>query len=59
LLTPTGALLGAVLAESIGMRPTLVLLAAGFGVGACILASARRTLADDRPALAAAAAASS
>jgi len=59
LLTPTGALLGAVLAETIGIRPTLVLLAVGFGVGACILTIARRTLPDERAAVAGSAATSS
>ncbi|MEO8752514.1 MAG: MFS transporter [Casimicrobiaceae bacterium] len=53
LLTPAGALLGALLAETIGMRPTLVLLAVGFGIGACILVVARRALPDDRIAMAA------
>jgi predicted MFS family arabinose efflux permease len=48
LLTPAGALLGAALAENIGMRPTLVLLAVGFAVAACILVFARRKLPDDR-----------
>ena len=56
---PAGALLGAVLAETIGMRPTLVLLAVGFGVAAFILPVARHTLPDEPTALAVAAAAPS
>ena len=46
ILTPTGALLGAALAETIGMRPTLALLAVGFAVAACVLALARESLPD-------------
>ena len=44
LLTPAGALLGALLAEAIGMRPTLVLLAVGFGAAAAVLIVARHAL---------------
>ena len=44
LLTPTGALVGAVLSETIGMRPTLWLLAAGGGLAASWLILARRAL---------------
>jgi Na+/melibiose symporter-like transporter len=44
LLTPTGALLGAVLAEAIGLRPTLWILAAGFGSAFLWLLAARHTL---------------
>jgi predicted MFS family arabinose efflux permease len=50
LLTPAGALLGAVLAEAIGIRPTLVLLAVGFAVAAVVLVLARRALPDERAA---------
>ena len=44
LLTPTGALLGAVLAEAIGLRPTLWVLAAGFAAAFLWLVFARNTL---------------
>ena len=44
LLTPTGALLGAVLAETIGLRPTLWILAAGFATAFLWLVVARDTL---------------
>lgn len=43
-LTPTGALAGAVLAEIIGLRTTLWLLAVGGGVAALWLIAARRAL---------------
>jgi len=43
-LTPTGALTGAVLAELIGLRPTLWMLAAGGGIAAMWLIAARRSL---------------
>jgi MFS family permease len=46
LLTPTGALLGATLAETIGMRPTLWVLPAGVTVAALWLIAARRALVD-------------
>jgi MFS family permease len=46
LLTPTGALLGAALAETIGIRPTLWVLPAGVTVAALWLIAARRALAD-------------
>ena len=42
LLTPAGALLGAVLAETIGLRPTLWVLAAGFA--AAFVCSSSRAL---------------
>jgi predicted MFS family arabinose efflux permease len=42
LLTPVGALAGAVLAEGIGMRPTLWLLAIGYAMALATLALARR-----------------
>jgi zinc transporter ZupT len=44
LLTPAGALLGAVLAESIGLRPTLWVLAVGFAAAFVWLVAARGTL---------------
>ena len=44
LLTPTGALLGAVLAETIGLRPALWILAAGFASAFLWLVVARNTL---------------
>jgi hypothetical protein len=46
LLTPVGALAGAVLAESIGIRPTLFVLAAGLFAAAFCLYAAGRTLRD-------------
>ena len=46
LLTPVGALAGAVLAETIGMRPTLVALAGGLFAAALCLYTAGRTLRD-------------
>jgi predicted MFS family arabinose efflux permease len=42
LLTPIGAILGALLAESIGMRPTLWLLAIGYAMALVSLVVARR-----------------
>jgi hypothetical protein len=45
LLTPTGALLGAALAETIGMRPTLWMLPVGGAVAALWLIIARHALA--------------
>jgi Na+/melibiose symporter-like transporter len=44
LLTPTGALVGAALAETIGMRPTLWVLPAGGAIAALWLIVARRAL---------------
>jgi predicted MFS family arabinose efflux permease len=44
LLTPAGALLGAVLAEMLGLRPTLWVLAAGFAAAFLWLVIARSTL---------------
>jgi predicted MFS family arabinose efflux permease len=44
LLTPAGALLGAVLAETFGLRPTLWVLAAGFAAAFVLLVVARATL---------------
>ena len=44
LLTPIGALLGALLAETIGLRPTLWILALGFGSAFLWLVAARDTL---------------
>jgi len=44
LLTPIGALAGAVLAESIGIRPTLWLLAIGYAMALVSLIFARRAL---------------
>ncbi len=44
LLTPTGALLGAALAETIGLRPTLWILVAGFATAFLWLVLARSTL---------------
>jgi len=44
LLTPAGALLGAVLAETFGLRPTLWVLAAGFAAAFVLLVAARGTL---------------
>lgn len=43
-LTPVGALIGGVLAESIGIRPTLWLLPIGFGVALATLVAARAAL---------------
>lgn len=48
-LTPAGAILGAVLAETIGMRPTLWLLAIGVAVAALSLAAARGALPERLP----------
>lgn len=50
LLMPAGALLGAILAETIGMRPTLALLAVSFGAAAAVLIAARRALPGARDA---------
>ena len=47
LLTPTGALLGAALAETIGLRPTLWVLPAGGTIAALWLIAARRALVED------------
>jgi MFS family permease len=44
LLTPAGALTGAVLAETVGLRPTLWMLAAGFGLAAASLVVTRHAL---------------
>ena len=44
LLTPVGAIAGAVLAEAFGLRPTLWLLAVGFAAAAVSLVVARRAL---------------
>ena len=44
LLTPTGALAGAVLAQTLGMRPTLWLLAFGVAIAALTLIAVRRAL---------------
>ena len=44
LLTPVGALLGALLAETIGLRPTLWILALGFGSAFLWLVAVRDTL---------------
>ena len=44
LLTPAGALAGAALAESIGMRPTLWMLAIGIALAAAWLVVARRAI---------------
>ena len=44
LLTPAGALLGAVLAEGIGLRPTLWVLAFGFAAAFVWLVAARSTI---------------
>ena len=44
LLTPVGALVGAVLADGIGMRPTLWLLAIGYALALVSLILARRSL---------------
>jgi len=44
LLTPAGALLGALLAEAFGLRPTLWVLAAGFAAALLWLLVARGTL---------------
>ena len=44
LLTPAGALLGAVLAENIGLRPTLWVLAFGFAAAFVWLVAARASL---------------
>lgn len=48
-LTPAGAIAGALLAESIGMRPALAVLAAGLLVAALWLVAARRSLPADAP----------
>jgi hypothetical protein len=48
-LTPAGAILGAVLAETIGMRPTLWLLAIGLAIAALSLAAARGALPEALP----------
>ena len=50
LLTPAGALAGAALAENIGMRPTLWLLAIGMGLAAIWLVAVRKALPDGDPA---------
>ena len=44
LLTPAGALVGATLAETAGMRPTLWVLAIGVALAALVLIAARRRL---------------
>ena len=44
LLTPVGAIVGAVLADGIGIRPTLWLLAIGYGLALVSLILARRSL---------------
>ena len=44
LLTPVGALTGAALAQTLGMRPTLWVLAFGVAVAAATLAALRRAL---------------
>ena len=44
LLTPVGAIVGAVLADGIGMRPTLWLLAIGYALALVSLILARRSL---------------
>ena len=44
LLTPAGALTGAALAETLGMRPTLWVLAIGIGAAALSLVAARSAL---------------
>ena len=44
LLTPVGAIVGAVLADGIGMRPTLWLLAIGYAMALVSLVLARRAL---------------
>ncbi len=49
ILTPIGALAGAALAEGIGMRPTLFLLAAGVGLATLCLVAAGRALRDGEP----------
>ena len=46
LLTPAGALLGAVLAETIGLRPTLWILALGFATAFLWLLATRQVLPD-------------
>lgn len=46
LLTPAGAIAGAVLAETIGMRPTLFVLAAGLALAALYLVTAGASLRD-------------
>jgi predicted MFS family arabinose efflux permease len=48
LLTPAGALLGAVLAETMGLQRTLWLLPIGFVIAWLWLAAARATLPDER-----------
>lgn len=48
-LTPTGAIAGALLAESLGMRPTLWLLAFGMLLAAASLVVARRALPEALP----------
>jgi len=47
LLTPSGALLGAALAETIGLQQTLWLLPIGFGIACLWLVAARATLPDE------------
>jgi zinc transporter ZupT len=49
LLTPLGAIAGAVLAEAFGLRPTLWLLAIGFAAAAIGLVAARRALPGAQP----------
>jgi zinc transporter ZupT len=44
LLTPVGALTGAALAETLGMRPTLWMLAFGVALAALTLIVVRRAL---------------
>jgi predicted MFS family arabinose efflux permease len=44
LLTPAGALVGAALAETIGMRPTLWMLAIGIALAAAWLVASRRAI---------------
>jgi zinc transporter ZupT len=44
LLTPIGAITGAALAETLGMRPTLWMLAFGVAVAAATLVAVRRAL---------------
>ena len=46
LLTPIGAMTGAALAETLGMRPTLWVLALGVAIAALTLIAVRRALAD-------------
>ena len=49
LLTPVGAIVGAVLAEGIGMRPTLWLLAIGYALALVSLIVARRAFPVEVP----------